>query len=157
MIEPQMKALAALADERGVIEVTAVVDAARDPESPLHSAFEWDDSIAAEAHRRTQARGLIKRYQMTVVTQSVTFSAPMYVEAPKPAGSTAAYVQIDKVQSEDRREVALRELRRARSHLESAVAVATLFGAHGGLHRVLAMLDGEIARLGGPVLAAAAE
>lgn len=37
----------------------AVVNEARDPESPLHRYFEWDDSKAAHAHRLDQARHLI--------------------------------------------------------------------------------------------------
>lgn len=43
------------------IEVTpeAVVDASRDPKSPTHNEFEWDDTIAAEKYRCEQARLLI--------------------------------------------------------------------------------------------------
>lgn len=37
----------------------ATVDAARDQKSPLHPHFEWDDRVAAEAHRLEQARNLI--------------------------------------------------------------------------------------------------
>lgn len=36
-----------------------VVDAARPDDHPLHAAFEWDDSVAAEAYRRQEARGMI--------------------------------------------------------------------------------------------------
>lgn len=38
----------------------AVVDAARDPASPLHRFFEWDDRAAAEAYRAVEARRLIR-------------------------------------------------------------------------------------------------
>ena len=37
-----------------------VVDAARDRRSALHQHFEWNDKIAAEAHRLDQARSLIR-------------------------------------------------------------------------------------------------
>lgn len=53
----------------GALRPAAVVDAARRPESPLHPAFEWDDSVAAEAHRRQQARHLIGAI-VTVVPES---------------------------------------------------------------------------------------
>lgn len=43
-----------------------VVRAARDPESPLHGFFEWDDSAAAEAWRIVQAQGLIRRVKVKV-------------------------------------------------------------------------------------------
>lgn len=45
--------------EHGAITPAIVVDVARPEDHPLHSRFEWDDSIAAEAHRRQQARLLI--------------------------------------------------------------------------------------------------
>jgi len=39
---------------RGILEPQDVVDAARPDDHPLHGAFEWDDGIAAEAHRRQE-------------------------------------------------------------------------------------------------------
>lgn len=46
--------------EVGKLTPAAVLDAARDPKHPLHSRFEWDDSVAAEAYRREQAHQLIQ-------------------------------------------------------------------------------------------------
>jgi len=37
-----------------------VVEEARPPESPLHSRFEWDDTIAGEKFRQVQAAELIR-------------------------------------------------------------------------------------------------
>jgi hypothetical protein len=37
-----------------------VVDESRDPDAPLHNRFEWDDTTAGEAYRRTQAAALIR-------------------------------------------------------------------------------------------------
>jgi len=45
----------------GVLTPEAVVDAARDSTHPLHSRFEWDDSVAAEKYRREQAHVLIQK------------------------------------------------------------------------------------------------
>ncbi len=39
-----------------------VVKAAEDPESPLHSDFEWDDSEAARKFREQEARTLIRAF-----------------------------------------------------------------------------------------------
>lgn len=36
-----------------------LLDANRDESAPLHSEFEWDDSIAAESFRESQARHII--------------------------------------------------------------------------------------------------
>ena len=37
-----------------------VVEASRDENAPLHSLFEWDDTVAAEKYRQTQARYIIR-------------------------------------------------------------------------------------------------
>jgi len=50
----------------GPVTPAAVVDAARDPDSPLHPAFCWDDTAAAEAYRRDQARTLLHSIRVTV-------------------------------------------------------------------------------------------
>jgi hypothetical protein len=47
------------ADGGGRLTPPAVVDAARNPRSPLHRHFEWDDTKAAEAYRLDQARAII--------------------------------------------------------------------------------------------------
>lgn len=44
----------------GKLHPKHIVSAARDPKSPLHSKFEWDDRVAGEAYRLNQARELIK-------------------------------------------------------------------------------------------------
>lgn len=56
----------------GVLMVDAVLDEAKDESSPLHSHFEWDDSVAAEAHRRYQARVLIQRCKITLIESEPT-------------------------------------------------------------------------------------
>ena len=50
--------LNAIRKQRGEITPHAVLDDARNSNSPLHRCFEWDDSKAAEAHRLDQARKL---------------------------------------------------------------------------------------------------
>lgn len=37
-----------------------IVDAAKHRESPIHDAFEWDDSVAATEYRKEQARELLR-------------------------------------------------------------------------------------------------
>lgn len=50
-----------IASEHGGQLFTAdVIDAARNKKNPLHPAFEWDDTVAAERFRTEQARKLIK-------------------------------------------------------------------------------------------------
>ena len=56
----------------GVLMVDDVLNEARDENSPLHEHFEWDDSVAAETHRRYQARVLIQRCKITLVDSAPT-------------------------------------------------------------------------------------
>lgn len=45
---------------RGELTAAAVLDESRPEDAPLHAAFEWDDSKAAEHYRLQQSRQLIK-------------------------------------------------------------------------------------------------
>lgn len=62
------EALLELAQRDGFITAQTVLDEARAESSPLHEHFEWDDSEAAEQYRLVQARGLIRRYKITIET-----------------------------------------------------------------------------------------
>lgn len=44
----------------GLLQPQTVVDEARDPKSPLHDSFQWDDGEAAHQWRLQQARQLIR-------------------------------------------------------------------------------------------------
>lgn len=67
---------------KGELTPDDVVKDARNPNSPLHSFFEWDDGAAADQYRLNQARGLIR----SVVA--------IYVSDDKPAIRTRAYVHV---------------------------------------------------------------
>ena len=66
----------------GELQPADVVADAKNPNSPLHSFFEWSDTKAAHEHRLQQARGLIR----SVVA--------IYVREEKPAVRTRAFVHI---------------------------------------------------------------
>lgn len=68
--------------QKGELTAQDVLDDARNPNSPLHSFFEWDDGEAAEQYRLQQARGLIR----SVVA--------IYTFDDKPAVKTRAYVHV---------------------------------------------------------------
>lgn len=48
------------AEKAGELHPEAVVNHAKDKKSPLHPHFEWNDAVAAHAHRLDQARNLIR-------------------------------------------------------------------------------------------------
>lgn len=47
-------------EANGKLTPQIVVDAARSAEHPLHSRFEWNDQVAGEQYRKTQAGELIR-------------------------------------------------------------------------------------------------
>lgn len=53
----------------GILKPEHVVEFARNPETALHSRFQWDDDKAAEQYRLWQARMII-RVRVTVLPQS---------------------------------------------------------------------------------------
>lgn len=64
----------------GVLTPVAVVDEARNPDSPLHGRFEWDDGVAAEQYRLSQAEVLIRRVRIVLHKQDKSLvSANRYV------------------------------------------------------------------------------
>lgn len=53
----------------GSVTSKSFLDASRDEESPTHSLFEWDDSVAAERWRLRQSQGIIGQLQIEIVVE----------------------------------------------------------------------------------------
>jgi len=73
------EALSDIEREEGAITPEAVVDSARPEDSPLHPCFTWDDRVAAEEFRKSEARNLVRVVR---------------VEAPEAAPSIPAFVNV---------------------------------------------------------------
>lgn len=58
----------ALQMKLGKDSITAqeLLDNSRDPDAPLHSCFEWNDTVAAEKYRRWQAAHVINSITVTI-------------------------------------------------------------------------------------------
>lgn len=68
---PVAAALRDVYEEHGADLVPAtVVEVARDPESPLHGFFEWDNTAAAAAYREVQAQNLIRRVHVLLIREN---------------------------------------------------------------------------------------
>lgn len=86
-----------------------VVEVARDPSSPLHKYFEWNDGIAAEGYRLSQARSLV------ISVKIETPTGPIRAFENITVNSSNYYVPISKIKKsstlqEQVLENALREL-----------------------------------------------
>ncbi|MGE0290278.1 MAG: hypothetical protein AB7P16_28685 [Bradyrhizobium sp.] len=78
---------------KGELTAQEVVDDARNPNSPLHSYFEWNDGIAAAQHRLKQARGLIRAVVAIYRDEAVEKKPVVRVKAFThiPEGETSHY------------------------------------------------------------------
>ena len=53
-------------ESQGNLTPSALVDASRPEDAPLHGAFEWDDVIAAKRYRETQASYIIRSVEVVM-------------------------------------------------------------------------------------------
>ena len=78
-----------------------VLEESRPDYAPLHGAFEWDDTTAAEAHRLTQAGMLVRavRVQTFAVESNEVRVVRAFVSVGNSAG-TLAYTSVARAMSE---------------------------------------------------------
>jgi hypothetical protein len=96
----------------GRLTPEAVVNAARSTKSPLHWHFEWDDKLAAQAHRLDQARTLIRLIR--VEDEKTQDAVPAFVSV---SDHGTSYRSIGEVTSS--RELQLLVLRQAERDLKA--------------------------------------
>ena len=76
-----------------------LVELSRDPSSPTHDEFEWDDSVAAEKYRTEQARLLIAHIRVVKEDeQEDEYKVRAFVSAP---GRNSVYVPLQSALSND--------------------------------------------------------
>jgi len=106
----------------GTFTPSGVLEDARNPASPLHSFFTWEDNIAAEQFRLQQARELIARFKVEIRTTTRTVSAVIYCRDPRSKSDEQGMVSITRCLSDAdlSREVAVQEIDRALALLRRA-------------------------------------
>lgn len=57
-------------EAEGRLTPQVLVDASRPEDAPLHNCFEWNDSVAAERWRQTQAAYIIRSIEVTIKESS---------------------------------------------------------------------------------------
>jgi hypothetical protein len=139
-------ALRALEDERGRLTPEIVLEAARDPESPLHDQFEWNVEEAARKHNLARARALLRSVRVRLTVTRIPFDVPVYVRNPDAAANQQGYRRLARIKGERETaiEAALAELERARALLGRARKILTALGFVGRLDEIIAGLDGLI-------------
>lgn len=87
-------------EQNGRCTPRRVLAAARSPDSPLHPYFEWDDTVAAEAHRIEQARALIRRIKIEIEYREEVRIAPKYLHDAAVDAGDQGYVSMTKLRRE---------------------------------------------------------
>lgn len=105
----------------GTVRAEDIVEAARDPTSPLHVALCWDDVRAADGFRIIQARHLLGGLQVVrvEVTEGPSLSNKAMFRV-KPRDGRAGYMSADKIISD--RDLRKQIIGSARRELEAFLA-----------------------------------
>lgn len=114
------------ADNNGTLTPDLIVEDARNPSSPLHEEFEWDDTVAAHQHRLSQARTVIRTIHITDHYRTATILRPEWVRDPDLPANQAGYISLASLESDHDRAVRAldMELSRVSSLLKRAREIA---------------------------------
>lgn len=135
--------LAAIADRNaGRLTPDDVIEDAKDPKSPLHGYFEWNDAKAAHAHRLEQARALIRSVKVIIETETTFIRAVGYVVDPTRRGDEQGYVRLESIVSEAAlaRKTLMTEAERVLGVLRRAEAIAAVLGLEEQLANVVGVV-----------------
>lgn len=133
-------------EKDGRLTPAEVLEEARNPESPLHDQFTWDDTEAAEKYRLGQASRLIVRLRVNVTVHSVPVRAPVYVRDPEVAGS---FRNIETVRSHEdaSRAVIVDEMKRVTNAVRRAKTVAAALGLTEEISQIDALAASIVSRV----------
>jgi len=137
------------ANNHGEVTPQMVVEEARNPDSPLHSEFEWDIEAAAEKYWIEQARKIIRSVRITYRVEKSQYSTIGYVRDPDKDKKQAGYVSVKKVRSDKQRahDIVTSELFRARNALERADSLSHYFKIKEDILKIIKMIDNITIRL----------
>jgi len=122
-IDPNVagKELERIHERDGTIRPQVVVDESQPKKAPLHPAFEWDDKLAANAHRCEQARLIVR--SIRVIEDDEVDEAPLYVSVRVDPEESATYMATAvAVQNVDLFEQVLADTRAAIAALQARLA-----------------------------------
>jgi len=129
-----------LEKEEGSLTSKIVLDSARAEESPIHSLFEWDDSVAAEQYRLRQATQLICNLTVEVETEERPIECRAYMDVSE--AKTGSFVNVKSAfQVEETRDIvlkrALNELIAFKTKYKNLLELQTVFEAIDTLEKVI--------------------
>lgn len=106
-----------LEKRNGSITPKIVLDSARSESSVIHSCFEWNDGIAAEKYRETQAGNLIRNLTVKIIDFKETESLPVRAYVNFKDENASPFVHIQQVLKDEA--LSTKMLEQAKSELQS--------------------------------------
>jgi hypothetical protein len=97
-IRVRLEMLASVNDGRLTPE--AVVEDAKNKDSPLHAHFTWDVKKAAQAYWIEQARTLITSVRVEMRTDETVVTSVAYVRDPSATGKQQGYVSVEALRTD---------------------------------------------------------
>lgn len=123
----------------GRLTAKAVVEDARNEDSPLHAEFEWNDAKAAEKFRLEQARTLIQSFKVYIELRDVVIAAPAWVRDPDAESDEQGYRETATLKTDRERAMgALQgEASRAGAYLQRVRSLAAALDLQADVDEVL--------------------
>ncbi len=127
---------------RGRISPPIVLEDARDPKSPLHNAFEWDDSIAGEKYRLEQAGDIIRCYKVETTVEEVVYRCRAFYPDPEANSGCIAITSAGgpKLQDKTKSAMVLDAVARATDLIRSVHTLSLVLGQREAVEQCLQAL-----------------
>lgn len=123
-------------DKHGELTPRILLDEARPESSPLHSRFEWDNTVAGEKYRLHQAHCLITSLRTVIQEAPERKDVREYVSISRPESPQPVYRPVEEAMRDDfMRQVVLNDMRRQ---------FETLKRRYGHLEEFASMIRGEV-------------
>lgn len=128
----------------GRLTPSAVVEDAKNPDSPMHGCFEWDTDKAAYAYWIIQARDLITSIKVVQRTETVNVRAVYYVRDPSAGDGEQGYVSVPTLRTDAdmAREALVSEFSRVADMLRRAREIAAALSAQADVEDLLVRVVG---------------
>lgn len=122
----------------------ALLDAAKEPDSPLHRYFTWDDNIAGERYRLAQAGALYRTVRLQIVKldpeeREIKFSqirAVVSVPGDRTKKDSKSYGRTSVVMSDEARRASV-----LRGIVRELIAMRNKYAKYSELHDVWIVID----------------
>lgn len=129
-----------LEKEQGCITPKIVLDSARSETSAIHGCFEWDNDIAAEKYRETQAGALIRNLTVKMVKEDNTCTEPVRAFVNVQSSEGSQYISLPNVLKDS--ELTRRMLEQAKSELDAFTKKYSSLKELSGVFNAIAELNG---------------